>query len=51
MERKGQRRSGQPIALAVHEIMKIRRLAFLAEGVGFEPTAGVDPRRFSRPLP
>jgi hypothetical protein len=23
----------------------------LADGVGFEPTVGVNPRRFSRPLP
>src|SRR5476649_116006 len=25
--------------------------ATLADGVGFEPTVGVNPRRFSRPLP
>ena len=28
-----------------------RRRAGMAEGVGFEPTVGVNPRRFSRPLP
>ena len=26
-------------------------LAGVADGVGFEPTVGVNPRRFSRPLP
>jgi len=28
-----------------------RLLQGLAERVGFEPTVGVNPRRFSRPLP
>ena len=30
--------------------IKLRRVS-LADGVGFEPTVGVNPRRFSRPLP
>lgn len=40
-------------APAVPNIRKgliIETLSNMAEGVGFEPTVGVNPRRFSRPL-
>jgi hypothetical protein len=32
-------------------MMRIVLERALAEGVGFEPTVGFHPRRFSRPLP
>ena len=34
-----------------HPRMTNRRAKRLAEGVGFEPTVELPPRRFSRPLP
>ena len=40
------------IELAAIDSHKIKVLSILlADGVGFEPTVGVNPRRFSRPVP
>jgi hypothetical protein len=38
------------VAKLTDAVLVVERFA-LADGVGFEPTVGVNPRRFSRPVP